>query len=1225
MGFFSDQIPADQATDKSMADGARDNPNPSSSTQGVVEAPAPGNGQQGFSFSAQIPPEAPTAAGRTDDDEGLTKWIAGNIPGADTFLAGWYEGRADAQVAGADIFSRNVIGTEEDKAQAKGEFRKREQAFRDKAEALDLPEVDTSPTVIPDNPVTGKVTVRDAVSGLGGTAAFFRNPLSRWGQVYKDARAAGIDDAGARKAAMIVGPVLTVAEGLSAGFSVGATGAASKGVAAKAAERMGVGGVVKALDRATNKTVKRSGAIALAYGEAFLAEGSQEVFEQAVTNTAITVLDPEDDSIDLATLKKLSKGTGRAFGVGGVTGSGIRAVRSPADVKSIVDTMRKDGEISQETADTIGEVLENISFDPPQQTFGFIDEETLDTVAEGTMRAGAEARSVGRGAAKGATDFAAKWHEPMVQGLEDSESPSVRLIGRQVRRAIDNQRAIRGRLKPQADKVQKLIAGFGGRKKKRAIYRELIREEIGSNGFGDSVFMRAVEDDAVLATLSPDAQEVVREMRQLSMDVASEARRLGMTLELTNGEKVLFQGIEGGRRLSRHMTREFHDIIAQGGVAADRLVRELARRNNVTFDFALKQVQALTSLANTKEIGVEHARVFQDFPTVMWENGQRIPLIDADPITASNATLNSMTGRLGMIQEFGQNPTNLSLLEQNVGEEAGVGARKQVNEVFRAMHGLPINENANKGAEVGTDTAKANRLFQTFTSVMSSFALSGSFVLNAFETLATVPATTGWKNFAAGLVDLAKDQIAAKKAGKSLTEYVDVRKQMTLYNAVFTDILNWNFDPRDAQESIRRLARNTLVGAAAAVNDFNEMANAYAGMKWVEQMQSGQVDLGDVMRLEFMRFTPREIIAIKSGRLPRGHQIWNDIVARAVETGQGTTSVPAERSRAGNNRQWQQWVRFDSYAQKQFNRMTRIMKTLNDESAALGVGLGTNPTAAGSAIGRVNGRRLGKSLLQAGTFWGGGALAGTFAMFTRGVFVGGLSGSDDKFEKFRNEPLRFAKDASLYTIIGGAGKEIHELLFKDGTLGMDSFFPTNVLSEIHDLMKGEGMYAEAGGLEKADIFAKRFAPVYRSATSWAPIIGIGNPNNPKFDNARRAHYAWLRRNVGSRSFKQTDPEIPNDFSAGYEDFRKKMSRAYQWMKKGKNPQDIVELIQEATASGRDPKQSIRAKKWATSVPRALREQYVEDFGGPDSDHIKTLRQHDGLLESWASGDIPTDS
>jgi hypothetical protein len=746
-----------------------------------------------------------------------------------------------------------------------------------------------------------------------------------------------------------------------------------------------------------------------------------------------------------------------------------------------------------------------------QQAFGDSIERAADTARElgnklGDRIAGgfekgtqyAEVGAEGVGALKeGLLDF---WVKPLIDRVANpimhtlAPTPEARfklqMIGNHIasraRLAISTTKSLVGEMQEDVVAYEQLISG-GPLSRFGTVGSQLVRNELtelvhSSNGMAaDSKFALAVENDDALMVLSPAAREVVMAYRALSLKAGKIAERMGVQIKMrgevaimpngeakvihkpsdmmrelfeftgeTQVEEVPFVAEPQGRRLPRAFTDEFYYILKVGpsSQAFQRLARVLGERNGMKPEKALKQLQGMAEEVLSNAGTFEVARVFEYFPTTLSMPGaqREIPLLRSDPFGAARAILDHQMVRLGHIKAFGQDAAELDRL---VGLFRTAGGREQdVNNLFKATQAIPLElPFASPAMSPGTPGWQVVRGIRALLSVLRSGRLTLAFVANSMETLQTVPAYTGWGDYAKTLVKWARHPMAEEM--RKVTAHEAIRTQ---------DVLDWGWERNRALESMSRRFGNVFKFMNKQMNEWNEMISAHAGLMFADRLRRGQGTEADLTRLRFKHQISQGAI----DRLMAGEatdQEYADVARRVTEQTQGTTSQPAERSRAGNSPLWNFLIPFDQYAQKTTNRTLNLFGDFMDSAREVARIVDEDLEGVGrdrdSQFRYLKAQQAYKDLTHnAGALasWlGGAAAAGTLQLFLRSFVVYGVAGLKGEADDLTEDPGEFGWEAVKQVMFSGFIELLNRSIESDRpaieTMGQ-AIFPVSAFQDL---------------------------------------------------------------------------------------------------------------------------------------------------------------------------------
>jgi hypothetical protein len=1014
---------------------------------------------------------------------------------------------------------------------------------------------------------TGKV-----LQGVGSTvAAFPLAPLMMYDESFRAAKDGGADDVAARKAAI-------------PGFIVNT-----------ALEYVGIGKGIRAV-RAIGKIAQPGLRAATQFASHILQssawEGGTESVQQIVNNL---VRDNYDIETDTFNAEGALDGAGEAGLIGAASSAilfgagGAMSTRSNSKAPDAAETVIQDGIASRiESGTALASPLNEGT--PATEAV-----EALNPSRHGTQGVLQVINSIPTGMSELGGKALDMWSAPLVSVVEKQGTAVGTEFGARARRAIDANKAFVAEWQEPVAKYQNEIAGRTPMQRKA--FKELYRLNHGKSEHGlFSSFQSAVENDAVMDGLSPHAKKVVQDFRKLQRMVADSAVATGVEIALPSGDKVAFTGEEQGRRLPRAFVPEAYEILEAGPAdpAYTRLAETLAVENELDGEVALRTLDAMREDIVLKRASFEVARQFKVFPTHLDMGGYTIPLLHSDPFQASQAILTHQASRLGYIKEFGQDEAAAVDAINRAMQEGGEPASTQMENLVRALQAIPVDR-APKHFQTGSAAHNFVRAFRMATGLQRTGLLTTSAIPNTFETLNTVPMTVGARRYLKAFYSLATEP------------HIDPVLELSRNVGRTIDVQNWNWNKDRALESVTRLAKN--IGQTVFLSKFvneniNELVNAHAALVMAKDLKAGKGTLGDRMRLEFMRFSPEETNALMDGSASK--EQYQALIQRVTETGQATTSVPAERSRAANNRTWSFWVAFDSYAQKTMDRTRRLVHQARDAHVkAL-----EEPT-------RQNLTRAAISEKNLALWVGGAATAGAFSTLLRALVKDGIIGAASKIDEADEDWGTFWLESAQYALFSGMADMAFRVRGSDRPTkeigkSVENLMPIRLVGEIHDVIKGKGAYAEYEGIEKFEKVLERNITAFRPIRSWAAVMGLGERDR-ELEVAISRYWQWQRKNVGIPDVEPGEPTDPGPSAQNTKEFRTAMRKATNAIRSGESQERVASLLKQAVGKG-NPSASLYGRRLLNDVPKDMRDKFVDDM---EPKLLAKLQAYDALLTEWA--------
>lgn len=773
--------------------------------------------------------------------------------------------------------------------------------------------------------------------------------------------------------------------------------------------------------------------------------------------------------------------------------------------------------------------------------------------------------------------FSDWWSKPLVEVVRGEAGPLGAEIAEKAKRALDRTREIQGTLAEPLKRALTLARGLS------ATSREAVRslraiEWAPTNDYGFSRFQETVEGHRDATATERPLVDAYRDLVQRTGQLAVQA---GIQVDdPATGGKRPFVPAKDGKRLIRAPTPELFDILSDPqSQEYQRLTQILATANGIQQPVVIQALAGFDRAA-TRPAAVEIARTLKVFPTHMrGSSGAVIPLLHAEPFGAMHAVVRSTAMRLGYVSQFGQGDPD-ALARDFV---AKGGSKDHIQNLTRALNGMPLD--APSKAKPGSAAETGARFLRTMLGLMKTGMLSMSFIPNTVESLGKTRALAGNVRWARALGALvAHPQSQAIESAR--------------HGARTVEVINWMSEPGRRMEWMARIARATVNAPANLVNELNEAHAAIAGRIMAEDLRAGRASELDRVRLQVMGFTPAETAQLLDRTA--SPDLYRAIESRMAEVTQGSTSLPADASRAASSRWWPVAVAFDRFAQMTWNRTMRV-------NAALAEGLRSKDR-----------KRQAAALAVAADYYLGATASGAATVMLRALVYGGAAGLAIAAAGAKDDPWEFAKESMLYTLLGGPTEAVRR-----GVTGADLkdvanvSLPISLLQELRDMVQGDGRYRDMSDAEKsAEFLASKF-PLSRGVSSAAAMLGLGS-KDLALEQSIRAYWRFVHDRTSMR-MTTTKPgegapatEEARRLERQHEEFRQHMRRAVLALKR--SPVDEATAVAEFAQAVRDAKHgklSIRQSLLAKRLLPDLKEQEQRD----------RLRVHIGdaayrRLEAW---------
>lgn len=782
------------------------------------------------------------------------------------------------------------------------------------------------------------------------------------------------------------------------------------------------------------------------------------------------------------------------------------------------------------------------------------------------------------------------WAKPLIRRVEDQGKHVGKHIATLARKAVDASHRYQGDLSLRAADVQK-ASGGASRRSRRAV-RELQEIEWNASNlpdvdYGFSVFQSAVEARHN-RPLHPLARRIVEGYRKLVLRTGRMAEQLGMKIYDSKADAWMpFQKTPGGERLLRSATYELHDILRAGlgNPAYNALAQVLADANGIPQPVALAQLNTIRHRSIIKRAPFEILRVFDRFPTHMRIAGQVIPLLHSDPYSATTSLVKNSALRLGFVKVFGQDidgSISKPMIDHFV--ERG-GKRVEADNLFRALHGMPIDEAAGRLVHPGTAAYEGMRTMRMLLGLYRSALLTMSALPNMPEPLAKTPAMAGIGRWLRAWFRLVRSpRTAAVETARIGARTVNVMNVMT--------------QPGANREAVSRIARELGLRATGSipVNELNELHAAVAGMVLAGDLKKGRGRSLDRVRLELLDFSKPEIESLMKGTA--SDELYQAVASRFAGWTQGSTETEAEMSRKANSRLASTLIAFDRYGQFTMDRVGRVNRTLFDALKHA----------------RTDPKRAMAAAAVAAQFYFGHAAAGAGAMLLVALAVGGPTALWLKLTEAKDDPAAFVAEAAKYALLSGPADAAFRMFAGENESAWDPavrmMLPLSAINELRLMFTEQGRYRDQSLDERVLTFLRSSVPITKAVKTTAIMLGLDERDQAR-DVAIREYWKFRVRKLGK-------PAVGDAKEEEHIAMRRAIRRATEAMKQGDDP---APHIIDALGGGKDSESiaaSLRGKMLLPDLMKGGDLALVDELRAKIGDEMfDRLTTWDALLDAWA--------
>lgn len=748
------------------------------------------------------------------------------------------------------------------------------------------------------------------------------------------------------------------------------------------------------------------------------------------------------------------------------------------------------------------------------------------------------------------------------------------------KKTLDRTRQLQGQF--DADR-QRFIGEMRGRslraKAARASFAEVDWD-------GEAGFARI--NDVLDGEVEPRPHELpaVKAYRQAFLDTGRAAEKAGYQIAV--GDKLVPFKVDPKRqRAPRIGTRDLYWYASRpADPETQRLAEIIAEYNpGMTKESVLKELNFWNEKGVSKRGLAEDARTIEHFPThYRTKEGRVVQLLENDPQRIIDAVTRRFPARVAYVENFGQGGVPKELAD--IQAASGPAGQAAAQNLFRALNGIPLDD-LGQGldtARPGSKASWAQRALNVPWTAWKGLKLSMAPLANIPETLGKARAMG-----AGARVDrLIKAGFDVSFLNRNSGALVD---DLANRGALTRDTLDWFYNKSDVPETLNRYTLNTTGYVNQMVNEFNEKLMARLADGWAGLLKKGDGGAIDRFRLKVLEFRPDQIDEIMSGKA--SPKVYNDVIGRAVEWAQGSTSQAAERSRAGGSRLWNLVTIADRFAQMNINRnfdaWAKAGKALADGNASWKDRLAGVAFAADLTAGQTAAAAL--TLALRATVVGGGAVLADKAF-------GSPAGLQD-----------YLLDAMSYALLGGPVQAVVQTAASDDRSVAESLtgglLPVSTIQSMKDMFIGEGRYEEMTALESAGEFLRSGTPIAPAVANIAASVGIAQ-DDPELDASISAYWKWRSKYAKTGRMEGQEADTTG--------FRAAMRKAVNAMRDGEDPSEAINAAL-AAKGGKTVRQSLQGKRLLKGLkPEQLAE--LREYLGERT--MTKLEQYDALLDAWAA-------
>lgn len=736
------------------------------------------------------------------------------------------------------------------------------------------------------------------------------------------------------------------------------------------------------------------------------------------------------------------------------------------------------------------------------------------------------------------------------------------------------------------------------------------------------------------------------------------------------GQLETFQPEPDGLVFLRSPTGYLFDLYANPeGPVWELYIEAIRSRNGWTPEQTRRVLGQLTK-ANFHRIGPELSRLIPNHPTHIRDpGGQQYPLLHTQPTSAVLNASRSVAMRIGFVSQFGQGfagdvirqdiprvlevgvfdqiiPERMTLAQLRTAYIDAKGSATSFDRLMRVLSGLdtmaPLVAPGQPGYEFG-------RTINTAMLGIRSTMLTRASVPNTVEPVGNIRAWAGNRRFLLAMGDmirLSPDHARRLRESGVVPEDIPVRsgfgeltRLMNRLGLVGEDLMDITVDrDRWIASAVRRYGDAILrIFPTRQVWTWQENLGAATALRVANEIAEGRGSALDYLTARALDFDKETANLIAMGLA--SNEVAIDYARRyATQTNTTRMTLPAEESRAVNNRFWRAFIWFSRYPFMKGRTFSKDVQVTHDALKTFV----KEPTRRNGNIATAAGIRFLSGIL-------GTTVAGEAYQLILAWVMGGKMGLLVRLREQREDPIISLGEAWITGMAGPILSSVINIARRRDVntwwrVSPAASFGWDLVAATFSSLPGPFRFGlgEFADLDRDLIwakFARRYAPGPRALQSLLGLRGIGR-KNPQMETAISAMYRFRRR----AGMQVARTQIFQDEEASIA-FRNEMRRAYTLLKSNdildpKVIEDVEEIIIRALAVevGTGEATTVEARrKFAVGLRRRklLPEFFVDGALNKGLNEFGTellriegeavflqLLEHDLIMERWATAVEP---
>lgn len=337
-----------------------------------------------------------------------------------------------------------------------------------------------------------------------------------------------------------------------------------------------------------------------------------------------------------------------------------------------------------------------------------------------------------------------------------------------------------------------------------------------------------------------------------------------------------------------------------------------------------------------RPIALESVSTIPIVPAVVEIGGKLYNILENDPYIVARRMAIQTSTRFGFLQEFDTDP---KFLDRQHRKELSTGdSQEKMGEYVRliaALSGVPVYDRTMTPRHF----AEAVKVYRAFARVIKAGLYSTSITTNLVEPFTKIPTYAGMERLVSAEGELGKLGLThIREAGQRIFDPSRGNSALLARIQKLEEMGYVSYHvPRKMFKQMRNFGHlalgDYLYGKADAlsnlilrksgvvsINEVNEIVAAVAGEKFVEDAIAGRLSTDDRLRLARLGYNEDEIDKIFTQR-GRYQDLLRTLPQRMVATTQNTNLLPAEISKVGNNKLYNDLVIADSFTRNTMGRM----------------------------------------------------------------------------------------------------------------------------------------------------------------------------------------------------------------------------------------------------------------------------------------------------------------